>query len=271
VQDFAEFNPTAQPVVTAFGEPLAAAVSVPSPANFDPIACISRSWELLKANFWPFVGMPIVMIVLAQIPNLLFRVWTPKFVPDPAYPFEIFHTSSFWVSLFVPMIITQPLYAGLAYYFLRKARGEAAGFNDLFAGFRRAWIPLIIASWLAVLLMMAGFICLILPGIYLGVAYSFVNLVIIDQRCGIWEALEISRRAITKRWWTFFLFIIISIVIVLAGLCALLVGVFVAIPLIMGAMAYAYLDLVPGSGGTTNQVVQGELARPEGEQNQPGV
>ncbi|OLB24717.1 MAG: hypothetical protein AUH95_02275 [Nitrospirae bacterium 13_2_20CM_2_63_8] len=42
---------------------------------------------------------------------------------------------------------------------------------------------------------------MVLPGIYLLVAYTFSYLLIVDRRMGVWQALEGSRRVVNKHWW----------------------------------------------------------------------
>jgi uncharacterized membrane protein len=89
-----------------------------------------------------------------------------------------------------------------------------------------------------------GVFCLILPGIYLGVAYTFSSIIAVDKGLPFWDSMELSRRVVTKNWWRIFGLLLLSIPFVLLGICALGVGVFIAFPLIVGAIAYAYEDLV---------------------------
>ena len=81
------------------------------------------------------------------------------------------------------------------------------------------------------------------PGIYLAVAYPFTYILAVDKGLGFWEAMETSRRVATAQWWRVFGLILLGIPFVLLGLAALGVGLFVALPLVTGAFAYAYEDL----------------------------
>ena len=49
---------------------------------------------------------------------------------------------------------------------------------------------------------------------------------------------------ITKQWWTMLGLILLGALFALVGIAALLVGIFVAAPLVVGAMAYAYEDTI---------------------------
>jgi ABC-type sugar transport system permease subunit len=235
--EFAEFN-QAGPVV-------AAATAPGAPAQFDPIDCFSRSWRLLLGNFWPFVGATLLPIVVSAALSLGLSHSGLQPEIDREHPFKIFQGIYFPLSVLLPLLINPPLSAGVLYFILKRARGDAAGMNDVLSGYTRAYGSLVLAPIVGLILVFLGLACLILPGIYLAVAYSFAQLAIIDRRCGVWAGLELSRRAISRHWWACFLMGIISLVVLLVGVVALGVGVFVALPLVYGAMVYAYLDLTP--------------------------
>jgi uncharacterized membrane protein len=135
---------------------------------------------------------------------------------------------------------------GLYYYFLRTARGQPAAVSDAFAGFSLAFVPLLLAGTLVGVLTAAGIILLVLPGIYLAVAYIFTYLLIIDRKMDFWTAMEVSRRVVTAQWWRLFGLVLLSGIFALLGIALLFVGLLVAMPLILGAIVYAYEDLFSG-------------------------
>jgi uncharacterized membrane protein len=86
-----------------------------------------------------------------------------------------------------------------------------------------------------VILIVVGFMLLVLPGIYLAVAYSFALPLIVDKKIGVWEAMELSRKTITKQWFSFFglgivaaLFLIVSAIPFGIGLIWSLPTVYIA-------------------------------------------
>ena len=93
------------------------------------------------------------------------------------------------------------------------------------------------------ILVALGFVCLILPGIYLAVGYSFAYLRATDRQVSFWDAMEASRKTVTHHWWSVFGLLLLGIPFAILGLVCLGVGILVAMPLIMGALAYAYEDL----------------------------
>ncbi|HMD61240.1 MAG TPA: GYF domain-containing protein [Opitutaceae bacterium] len=202
--------------------PLAAAAVGGSAPKLEIISCYERSWELLKANFWPLVGVSFLIMVISSVIGRVIL-----------FPF------GFITSLFLAGVLT----GGWYYYFLLKIRGQTATVGDAFAGFTRAFITLV-ATWLLISIFVAlGFCFLILPGIYLAVAYQFTYILATDKRLGIWDSMETSRRVITGQWWRFLGLLLLGIPFFILGLAALGVGIFVAMPLIVGAVAYAYEDL----------------------------
>jgi hypothetical protein len=191
-------------------------------APLDILGCYARSWELLKAHFWPLVGVSFLMSLLMAGLVLAQRI-----------PYLYFLSL-----LFAGVII-----GGWYYYFLKKIRGESATVADAFGGVTRAFGNLVAAGILVGTFTFLGFIALVIPGIYLAVAYGFTYLLATDRRLGFWEAMETSRRTITRQWFRVFGLFLLSIPFILLGIAALGVGLLVVMPLVIGAQAYAYEDL----------------------------
>jgi uncharacterized membrane protein len=147
------------------------------------------------------------------------------------------------LGLFVGFLFTGIFLAGMYAFYLKKIRGQPAEFGDIFDGFKIAFVPLLLATLVTQLLTTAGLLLLILPGIYLAVAYNFAFMLIIDQRLEFWAAMEVSRRVITAQWWRMFGLLILGSIIALLGVVGLVIGMLVTIPIYYGALVYAYEDL----------------------------
>ncbi len=225
--DFPEFSgsapsPAAAPVPAAASTVAPTAAPAPAPGQpLDIIRCYERSWNLLKANFWPLVGVSVLMSVI----------------------YAALGYTQFQGIFFVTPLFGAVFSAGVYYYFLRRMRGQPAGFADVFAGFTKAFLTLLVAGLLISLFVTVGTFCLILPGVYLAVAYTFTVLLAVDKGLGFWESMETSRKVITHQWWRVLGLILLAIPFLVLGAAALGVGIFVAIPLVLGAVAYAYEDL----------------------------
>jgi hypothetical protein len=194
--------------------------------KIDVSSCYERSWELLKANFWSLVGATALVYVIS-------------FAFGQSSELVLGQVGGSLLSLVVSVVFL----AGLQFYFLKKIRGQPASLGDAFAGFRIAPLPLLLGGLAGFVLIACGLFLLILPGIYLAVAYNFAWLLIVDRRLGFWTALEVSRRIVTPQWWRLLGLLLLGAVFALLGLIAFLVGVLVALPLVYGAIVYAYEDL----------------------------
>lgn len=200
---------------------ISAALAVDRNVTLDIMSCYERSWKLLKADFWPLVGVSfLISIVFGALLGVESRGL-----------------------YFIGPIFNKVIAGGLLYYFLLKIRGQPATVGDAFAGFTRAFLPLIVIGVLFTIFVTVGVFCLLLPGIYLAVAYNFASVLAVDKGLGFWESMETSRRVITKNWFPVFGLLLLAIPIFIVGALALGVGIFVAIPFVVGALVYAYEDL----------------------------
>ena len=171
--------------------------------------CLSRSWDLLTRHFWLIVGASFVLGLIQGAVGLLAGVCM----------------------------------GGLYFLLLKLIRRQPAEFGDAFAGFSLAFLQLFLAGLVSGLLSFMGFLFCLLPGIYLAVAWIFALPLVIDKNLDFWPAMELSRKIITRHWWLFLGFLLVNFLVTLLGLAVCIVGVFVAQPLVLGALAYAYEDI----------------------------
>jgi uncharacterized protein (TIGR03435 family) len=184
-------------------------------------SCLHRGWTLVRSNFWPVVGVTTLILLLRSAA----------------------------LCALIGVVVSGPLMGGLCLYFLKKIRGEPAGVGTAFSGFSSAFLPLFLASFVITVLTTAGFFCLLLPGIYLAVAWTFTLALIIDKRLGFWPAMRLSRKTVSKHWWKLFGFIIVLSLIKMAGMLVFFVGSLVTAPVALAALMYAYEDIF---GATKN-------------------
>ncbi|NRA48123.1 MAG: hypothetical protein HRU12_03250 [Phaeodactylibacter sp.] len=84
---------------------------------------------------------------------------------------------------------------------------------------------------------------LVAPAVYLSIAYSWSYFFIAFYGMGFWEAMETSRKIISKKWGLFFLFLFIMGLMVGLGLLFFIVGVFVTFPVLICASYAAFEDV----------------------------
>lgn len=221
--------------------------------KIDVFGCLGRSFELWKANLFPLVGVTL-LVMLAQM--------VLGFIP--------------LLGMFAGLFLNGVFYGGLYYYYLGKMRGEPREVGDAFAGFSRAFVPLMLASLLTSVLIIAiimpflgplflaigqaamsgrgvppdlsgasfGLIFLgLIPVLYLGIAWAFTFMLVIDKGLGPWTAMEVGRRVVTRQWFRVFFVALLGAVLAMLGLIGFIIGIFFTLPLMFGAVLYAYEDL----------------------------
>ena len=124
-----------------------------------------------------------------------------------------------------------PLGVGLGLMGIRRAANKPITPTIIFEPYRYA-LPLIMMGFLVSILVTAGYLLFILPGIYLTVAYSFAPYLIVEKNMGVWQALEQSRQAITQYWWRYFGLSWVNLFLWVAGVMSCFIGLIWLLPLI---------------------------------------
>ncbi|MBA4302505.1 hypothetical protein SAMN03080617_00988 [Algoriphagus alkaliphilus] len=132
-------------------------------------------------------------------------------------------------SLLVSIIISPPLTAGFFLVANRISRGVEVSFSNYFDGFSY-WGIVIVTSLISGILTFFGILALVIPGIYLAVAFMFGIPFALFSGLDFWTSLELSRKLITMNWWKFFGFVIVLIGFNILGFLCFFVGLLVTIP-----------------------------------------
>ena len=128
-------------------------------------------------------------------------------------------------------LVLFPLGVGLGLLGIRRAAGKDTPVSTLWEPYSHA-LPLIVMFILVAVLVVVGFLLLVLPGIYLSIAYSFAPYLIVEKNMGVWQALETSRKAITQYWWRYFGLMIVALVLIIIGAIPLLIGLIWVLPIV---------------------------------------
>ena len=107
---------------------------------------------------------------------------------------------------------------GVAMMGVRRAAGLPIDFSTAFSYFDRA-LNVFLAMLLSTLLIYVGLALLLIPGVYLAIAYCMTLPLIGDRKLGPWQAIETSRKAVSKRWFQFFgLFLVVGLLVVVSAI-----------------------------------------------------
>ena len=102
-----------------------------------------------------------------------------------------------------------------------------------------------VATILQSLMVIIGFMLLVLPGIYLMVAYQMTLPLIVDQGMSPWQAMEKSRKGLHKIWWKVAGLMLIMSLLYVATILTLGIAMIWILPLhiILVGVVYKYLFL----------------------------
>jgi uncharacterized membrane protein len=218
---------------------------------------LKRGWELVFADPASSIGVS-ALVILAMI--------GAGFVPC--------------VGSIVQLIATGPLVASWYQYFLKRIRGQHTEWGDAIAAFSSpmlsqliiehivttvitlvVMIPVGVVFFVSILgavatmaadermapLAVIGFAGLFLVTfavmIYLTIAWMFALPLILDKHIDFWPAMKLSWRVANRYFFPLLGLLLLCGLIYLAGILALCVGLFVALPICVAALAYTYEDL----------------------------
>lgn len=141
--------------------------------------------------------------------------------------------------------ITLPVAMGLFAISLDRVAGGEVSNDRLFLFFPQA-TRLLVTTVLMTLLIFVGYVLLVVPGLYLSVAYLFVLPLLVQRELGMLDALEVSRKAITHRWFTVLGILLVLALINVIGAIPLGIGLIWTIPWTMLAMGVMYQRIFVG-------------------------
>ena len=147
-------------------------------------------------------------------------------------------------SIYAWVIIGGVLSLGQAIFWLNVSRNNNPQIDDLFKGFNSSFGASLAAFWLMFLIICAGMILLIIPGVYWAYCYIKTWFVMADNPgIGAMEAMERSKKIMNGYKWKLFRFQLRVALLFLLGLIPFGLGLFVVIPWTSVATAKFYEDI----------------------------
>jgi uncharacterized membrane protein len=141
------------------------------------------------------------------------------------------------------IFVTYPLMAGLMMIAIKRSVGTPTTVSMVLDYYPKT-IPIFLTYLLMMVMVAIGLILLVLPGIYLLIAYTLALPLVVDKNLGPWEALEASRKALTPCWFRYFGLSLICSVLVAISAMPLGIGLIWTLPFLGLAMAIVYRDVV---------------------------
>lgn len=163
-----------------------------------------------------------VIFVVSLVLSLVLGTGAP---PTPAEGAALETTPMEQLQQLLTTLIITPLWVGIIFLGVAIASDRPARATSIFSWYNKI-LKLFLTYILMAIMIMIGLLLLVLPGIYLAVAYQLALPLAADKDLGPWQALETSRKTITHKWFSFFVLWLIVAVAVTASM------VLIGIPLI---------------------------------------
>jgi len=198
--------------------------------DFDIIEIIKVGFNSINGVKGTFVVAFVIYVLVAIVMQIMLGVVFPS-PPPPAEPNYL--NQQIVTILSYPILM--PLIAGVIMLAIKYSRDESIEFKSIF-GYYHLTGKLSLAAIMIYIMTIIGFILLIVPGIYLSIAYIFTLPLIVDKGMDVWEAMELSRKTVTKHWFKVFGLMFILSVAMLLGTLVFGIGLIWAVPLMFVTM-----------------------------------
>jgi hypothetical protein len=214
----------------------------------EPIECIKAGFELIKSQYWLFVGMTAVGILIGSVVPLgilmgpmMCGIYLALFQTRRGQPiefgtlfkgFDYFGDSLIATLLHIipVIIIIVPSYIIFFVFYFGFLVAMSQGGGQPNPAALVAFFGLIVVFWLVVLVLV----------IVLSVIFTFAYPLIVDRRLSGLDAVKLSIRAALANFWRLLGMLLITGLLNFAGALFCYVGAFFVLPIGFAAIAIAY-------------------------------
>jgi len=213
-----------------------------------PVECLKRGWDLIKDQYWLFVGMSVVGLLIGNAVPLgilmgpmmcgLYLALLKRQAGEPVEFATLFKGFDFFVDGMIAgilhaipvIVIIAPLYViYIAMIITMGSRGGGDGDPAAAMGF------------LAVMGICVPVMLILM--IILSIGFAFAFPLIVDRRLSGLNAVKHSFKAGMANFWSLFGLLLLNGLVVLAGACACIVGMYFVLPITFAALAVAYTQV----------------------------
>jgi hypothetical protein len=130
-------------------------------------------------------------------------------------------------------------WGGSLIMFMRHFHGAHIVFDDMFTIDSR-WIYFAFLGVIKGILIILGFLCFIIPGVYLSIRWIFAEFLVLDKGMRPLEALRASSTMTEGIRWKLFFFMVVAMLLIVVGFFALVIGMFAASVVLTFALIHFY-------------------------------
>jgi len=227
------------------------------PYDFDVVKLLKQGFKKIEGIKQPFVMAFLLYIVVAVVVQMLLGVVFPS---TQAHP----NIMNQQIVTILSYPILTPILVGIMMMAIKHERKEegALELSSIFSYYKFAgtlsmasliiylftmFLPLMILFFpdyfvglsdgsASALLVLGGIFLVLLFVMYLSIAYIFTLPLIVDKGLGAWDAMELSRKAVSVRFGKMTWVITLLSLIIVAGLLSFGLGLIWAIPLFFVTM-----------------------------------
>lgn len=203
-------------------------------------AVLSEAWQKTKGAKWVFhlAFLWYFLVLIAAV--IVLEIVSTAFLATVLGP-EQFILVGILNQVLLNLLV-MPMSMGLFMMGVRRAVNAPLESTSVFDYFSKAFVMLgtLILMYLMILI---GFLLLVLPGIYLTIAYFMAMPLVVEKNLSPWRALEVSRKAVSKRWFAVFFFSLVLGLLITLSAIPLGIGLIWTIPMAMIAYGILYRNM----------------------------
>ena len=211
----------------------------------EPVECIKGGWELIKNQYWLYVGMCLIAVMIAGA---------------------------------IPLILQGPMMCGLYLTFFKTRRGEPIEFGTMFKGFDFfgpgliatllhvipilvVVVPAYIFFYITMIVSVAAlggsdpnpaamfgvmgifglfWLFVVIVIIVISIGFTFSYPLIVDRKLQGLDAVKLSFRAAMANFWRLLGMSILTGLLSIGGMLLCYVGIFLVFPIVYASIAKAY-------------------------------
>lgn len=199
--------------------------------SFTVKEALSYGWKTFKKN-WQFLVLAFLIVAIAgMIPNWL-HDWSRENMPSLNFVFTILG----WIVQMITSI-------GVLVITLKIVDGKKPELSDIYKHYGY-FLNYFLGSLLYGLVVIAGLILLVVPGIIWGIKYQYTTYLIVDKKMSPMDAFKKSGKITEGHKWKLFLLGLAFIAITALGMITFGIGLIITWPIVMLAGVHVYRKLL---------------------------
>lgn len=203
-----------------------------APTPFTIRSLVDEAWASYKAQWLPLSGVTLVF-------GILFLGF------DAFCTWEAERVGTWWApaaARLVSILFSAFLTPGLIRIWLHAARRQSFSLATLFSGVD-VYFTSLFGAIVSAVLILAGTICLVVPGVVVAVALQLVPWLVAERRANAWDSIHLSFRLTRGHRGQLAALLVVVWLVTTGGVFACGVGLLAAYPLGQLMLAHAYRHL----------------------------